>query len=574
MSRAGDRQMHKDDMMLSKSLKHKISLSTKQRPRDQLDESSMIDSTNKLASRHKNLSLALSNTVNIQRRIDQQLDLSVRKLNLQPPEKDNSFRHSKVVEARRLNFEAFEGANFETNRNEHLKSEHTSVVLNKISSKLDNILKLNKEDPKQHKDESMHFEYGKMKNSSYMELSAKGSQLKLKPPVPPKEFTRPVWVSFGSRSRSKVSNGSNGSKEDKKSEDKPDMDSSGSISKRSGYRVRYLPGKTPPAHSKHILDNSCSQNVLAPLKDLNTSTGNVSVDRKRKFSVKIPNQLCQTTNSMKNTSFSLLQLLDGKVSSSRRKALRQSLSRARLGESGKENRKDLENLCDLTGRKQSVEDVHIERKGNNPKKKNFSKITAEKTFQLEEETDRKPVIVNSNRFETSTGNGLPSSTVKFDNPTFNTMSIQISKFELMDDIEAPRPTNNVAQFFNTNMPHRVSPIRKPQVNEKTRSPKKISSESAHRETDCECSEKFSKLRNLLKDAEINMFSKPIGEVVVHNPPSALVRLKIANKQASIRLLTLFVNRTVRGRKLSGMARIFNRYWQINKNSRKAIVVAR
>lgn len=577
MSRVVDRQAQKHDLMLSKSLHHKVSLSSRRRSGEPCCENSMIDSSCKLASRHKNMSLALSNTVNIQRRVDQQLDLSVRKLNLQAPERDSSFRQSKIVEARRLNFEVLDNSKVENGRQETSKRDHTSAVLNKLSSKLDTILKQNREDSKP-REESVGREYGKCLNSSYLELSAKGSQLQSKPPIPPKEFTRPVWVSFGSRSRSRASNGSNGSKEDKKSEDKPDVDSSASLSKKSDYRVRYLPGNQPANCSGHVLDQSLTQNVLGPIKDLNSSVGEQgSVERKRKFSVKIPNQLCQTTSSMKTTSFSLLQLLDGKASSSRRRALRQSLSRAKLGESGKENRRELENRGDFTGKRQSIENVHIERKDIKLKKKNLNKVTAEKTFQLEEETDRKPIILHSHRFETSTGNGLASSTLKIDNSTMNAMSVQISKFEINDEIEQSRPSMSVAKFFNENMPTRVSPIKKPQVEPEMSStnPQKEPKTLTYPDhKPCSCSTTISQLRSLFKTAELSFPSKPQPAPCLSDAPSALVNLKARNKQAAVKLLVLFVNRVAKGRQLSAMARIYGRYRLNKKIGRKAIVIAR
>ena len=83
-------------------------------------------------------------------------------------------------------------------------------------------------------------------NSSQVLQSDKFNQ-HAKPPMPPRELVKPVWVSFASRSKSKVSNGSDGSKEndDKKEADKNLNDSSMSLSKKSDYRIRYLPIRPP-----------------------------------------------------------------------------------------------------------------------------------------------------------------------------------------------------------------------------------------------------------------------------------------------------------------------------------------
>lgn len=546
-----------------------------------VNEDSLVESSNKLSAQNRNLSQMLSNTVGIQRRIDQQLDVSVRKLNLQPPERDNSLRQSRIVEARKLNFEALESYRQFGHQNPVQRDDHTALVLSRISSKLDKILKTTNPDHPQSPENirKVKDEFENKPNASYMELSAKGSNAPSKPPMPPKEFTRPVWVSFGSRSRSKASNGSNSSKEGvEKKENNNELDSSVSLSKKSEYQVRLVVSRKALQTKTQILDQSSANNLLSQMKDANNSTSNISIERKRRITVKMPSQLCQTSSSLKNTNFSLLQLLDGnKLSSAKKRALRQSLSRRRLQNSGKENRADIENIATCTGRKQSVEDVHIEKKDQKLKKRHFSKIAAEKTFQLEDETDRKHIPSSSNRFQSSTAGCLETETGKRILPNQGTMSIQVSKFELQDEPEASKNTT-VAHFFNENMKHRMSPIQKLTLHTKNfeiKSPRDREEE----EVSCDCHNIFSKIKSVLKKAERDLSTKRSIEQSSIDPLEhkghALIRLVTSNKRSSMKLICLFMNRLAKGRKLSALAKIFNRYKQQKKmTSRKALVIAR
>lgn len=579
MSRANEIYFQRPDSKLSKSLHQKVALSSQRRSTlKDLNEDSLMESSNKLSAQNRNLSQMLSNTVGIQRRIDQQLDVSVRKLNLQPPERDNSLRQSRIVEARKLNFEALESYRQFGTQDQTQKDDHTAIVLSRISSKLDKILKKTNPDHP-HSPENLRREKADFDkpNMSYMELSAKGSNAPSKPPMPPKEFTRPVWVSFGSRSRSKASNGSNSSKEElEKKENKNELDSSISLSKKSDYQVRLVMSRKGLQTKTHILDQSSANNLLSNMKDANNSTSNISIERKRRITVKMPSQLCQTSSSLKNTNFSLLQLLDGnKLSSAKKRALRQSLSRRRLQNSGKENRVDIDNLANCTGRKQSIEDVHIEKKEQKLKKKNFSKVAAEKTFQLEDETDRKHAACSSNRFQTSTAGGLESNTGKRMPLNQGTMSIQVSKFELHDEVEASRNTT-VAHFFKENMNHHMSPIQKLTLHTKNF---QIVSPREEEEVSCDCHNIFSKIKTILKKAEQDLSSKRSFEksTLDHGDShsKALIRMVTNNKRSSMKLICLFMNRLIKGRKLSALAKIFNRYKQQKKvSSRKALVIAR
>ena len=137
---------------------------------------------------------------------------------------------------------------------EHEGEKETTAVLNRINMKLDNILRGNRkaeEIGSSVEKLNIHaFEPPKVNRSgmsSSQILQQEKSNQHSKPPMPPRELVKPVWVSFASRSKSKVSNGSDGSKEvdEKKEAEKNLNDSSMSLSKKSDYRIRYLPIKPP-----------------------------------------------------------------------------------------------------------------------------------------------------------------------------------------------------------------------------------------------------------------------------------------------------------------------------------------
>ena len=584
MARVEDREAYRRELnltgSLSKSLCHKLAFSNRRKPSDQQSfDASLGESFVKASMRERSLNHighALSHTANIQRRADQQLDVSVRKLNLQMPIDRERDAPKKVIEARRLNFE---GINFSKPKNQEsqrkLGEDHTAVVLNRISSKLDTILKKNREGEANLKTEDDQF-----KNESYLELSGKASQLHSRPPIPPKDLVRPVWVSFGSRSRSKASNGSNGSKDDDKKEERNDNDSSLSLSKKSGYRIRYFPQK-PIVNSRARLDRSLSNHNLEGGQDLTASNINNSIEVLDRPQRKVPH-LLNTSSSLKQTSFSILKMLDSKGLDSKRKLSRQQSQNitGKLLFSGKENKPMQGNLL-LPNQKQSIENVKIEKKNHLGQKKKDNRTQAQKTFQLEEETDRKQAPISSNRLAATSGD-FHLSTFKKDVLSSNTMSIQVSKFELNEEHVAPRPSS-VAQFFNDHMQTKVSPIQKRSgVDYITITPK--IEEDPPALASCACRATFSHIKRILKHAEIrleesikssNFIDSDLQFKQEAHQSEKLLRLLVSNKKSAVKLIALFMKRLVKNRKLSALAKIFSRYKHNKKqDSRKAIVIGR
>lgn len=559
---------------LSKSLCHKLAYSNRRKASDQNSlDASLGESLVKASIRDrslKRLDSALSHTANIQRRVDQQLDVSVRKLNLQPPSDRDREGLKKVVEARRLDFESLNCSRIKEDTSKLAGDTQTAAVLSRISSKLDSILKKNKEDSQPKQTEET------IKNESYIELSAKSSQLVgTRPPIPPKDLTRPVWVGPANRSRSKISNGSNGSRdEETKKEEKNDGDSSMSLSKKSDHRFRLLNQK--PIVVARRLDQSMSR------VDMNDSNLNTSIDVLPRQQNKALPHLLNTASGMKQTSFSILKMLDTKILDSRRKLHRQKSQQitGKILFSGKENRPDQENLQHLNW-KQSVEKVYIERKQLPGHKKKDNRVQNEKTFQLEDETYRKPVQPGTNKYEASTSE-LGMSTIRRDLMASNAMSIQVSKFEVSEEQNVI--ANSVAQFFRDNMQRNVSPIRKASEGVDYINVTPTLEEEVPVKVSCGCHTTFSKIRKLLVQAESNILhdSKSNSGAAFGNPISGLsienakyMRLIVANKKSAANLIALFLKRIVKNRKLSALAKIFSRYKQKKKqDNKKAIVIGR
>lgn len=363
-----------------------------------------------------------------------------------------------VNEARRLDFEGLQvrGASAES------QDEHATAVLHRINSKLDHILRRNeileksglfsiKENDEQRRRPSL----ARLREDS--PPVRRDAPAGPKPPPPPKEVLRPVWVSFGSRSRSKLSLRSKGSKdsrdsrEDASAKDSPKPlpeeagapanNSSLCLSRKSGYRIRFRNSSAKPER-----DASASQVYPGP-RELTKSL--LSED----LSV-ISHDL-----SMKKTdgNFSILKLLDNSRHKLHSREKRR-LEGRRLFE-GKENRDRPNDPRKAAPRRDSqveyldlhlqrppqqgppeaksiVECVQVDKKHDSLKRdlceraKKQPRTGEVKTFQLADETDRKALKPGSHSqaldlsgFGSSLAKGLAHRT---------NQHVQVSVFEPRD----------------------------------------------------------------------------------------------------------------------------------------------
>ncbi len=363
-----------------------------------------------------------------------------------------------VNEARKLDFDNL------NIRKQSVESQedHANAVLHRINSKLDHILKRNeileksglfsiKENEEKRRRPSLN----RAANESTPRI--KDNPSISKPPPVPKEILRPVWVSFGSRSRSKLSLNSKGSKDSKDSKDDGSAKDSGKqlledipqannsslcLSKKSGYRIRYRNSSSKPDK-----DMSTSQ-VYQGHRDLTKSM--ISED----LSV-ISHDL-----SMKKTdgNFSILKLLDNSRHKLHTREKRRPESR-RLFE-GKENherpnetrkppqRRDMQvEYLDLHLQKQPqegiiesksiIEFVQVDKKHDSLKRDFFDRAKKQprtgevKTFQLADETDRKALHKAGSNSQALDLSGYGSSLVKGLAHRTN-QHVQVSVFEPRD----------------------------------------------------------------------------------------------------------------------------------------------
>ena len=393
-----------------------------------------------------------------------------------------------VNESRKLDFDNLNIRKKSVESNE----EHANAVLHRINSKLDHILKRNeileksglfsiKENEEKRRRPSL------TKGMNESTPRQKETPSISKPPQIPKEILRPVWVSFGSRSRSKISLNSKGSKDSKDSKEEGSAKGSGKqlleennhmnnssslcLSKKSGYRIRFRNSSSKPEK-----DSSVSHQY-AGHRDLTKSM--ISED----LSV-ISHDL-----SMKKTdgNFSILKLLDNSKNKVHTREKRKPESR-RLFE-GKENndrnndprkanhpKRDTQvEYLDLHLQKQPqegviesksiVEFVQVDKKHDSLKRDFFDRVKKQprtgevKTFQLADETDRKALQKAGSNSQGMDLSGYGSSLMKGLVHRTN-QHVQVSVFEPRDS------SNNSARnnFFKdasakyAKSKHKANPI--------------------------------------------------------------------------------------------------------------------
>lgn len=407
--------------------------------------------------------------------------------------------------------------------------EQTNAVLNRISSKLDGILKRN-----QYLERNGQFAAANPGASNEPESPP------TRPPLPP-GLARPAWVSFGSRSRSRASNNSGESKDEGGNHN----DSSLSLSKKSDYRIRPRQiSKQRPSQPTLLNISSGSRHQLrAPLtRHINPSQSHIPrdtllLDRSvlsalnasadKNMVSDTHKHLHTTTSSMKQSAYSLLHLLNSKSGERDGENDEQLPGHSRWEQyhlhhhaGGKENHPPHKNQ----------EEIHIVKKDacsqqNMPNSHKTKKQPRTQIVEMEVETDKKQERALRQGGDVSPSDG---STLKKDLLVLGS-GVQVSNFHLNED-DLPSPVF----YKSTNL--------------------------------CRCDDFTSRLKTIIRGAErkVEERSKSPSNCTLPGFDSELtykekwVKSVKRVKLSSVKIITMILERRVKDRKKQGMRRMYER----------------